>query len=769
MPTDASFRFSTYLTLALACVVLGYAEYELLPEVAVFAALAVAALGGLYFLESRVAFLSIPAANRLGMAVGLFYLMWAAYRIKRELDAPEFMNTGWHMFVVAMCGPLVMLLIVAKVARGDKHAGDYWALHGIALAGVGLAAALAEQPVCFALVGLYLAAAVWSLTLLHLGRARGAIPPVPGGRPPATKAVAVSADPTGHRTDLRPALLWAVVAVAVAVPLYLITPRSEASKADFGKPRIEIGYAADQMVDLNRTGPLTANAETAFAFTATHADGTPKTDVNPDQRWRGKSLRLYSGGKWEPIDNPPLSISHASGAWRPGEGSRLSKRTDEWVPPNLGPGQFTIAFDVPARLGTAFVADPVVWAPGQPPPLAFLAGGAPHGWLPVADGTFFWEPDPRARSAPREYIQTYRTQEDPDVSPPFRFADPRFETALVPLRFNRVPRVKEYADRVLNDLIRAGELPADCREERSLLPKPEHRDAIARTFAAHLATTPDLQYTTDLKRENLKVDPIEDFLFHTKAGHCERFAGALVLMLRSQGIPAAYVLGFKGCEHDENGKYVVKQEHAHAWVEALVPRPGEPVQPGEPLSRVYQWRSLDPTPGAAQTPDATDLGWLSKANTWTESRFREYVTNYTPEQRHKALAEFAAGLVRTRTLAGIATVIALVFAVRLARRRLARRANPPAAVPEAARWFGELVALLAAHGMVPAPGDTAREFAATAATALRQKPACGATADVPLAWADVYYQDRFGGVPPSDAQQAELETGLVALRLALAQ
>ena len=51
-----------------------------------FAALSVLGLGVLYFLESRVAFLSIPAANRLGMAIGIVYLAWAAYRIKRELD-----------------------------------------------------------------------------------------------------------------------------------------------------------------------------------------------------------------------------------------------------------------------------------------------------------------------------------------------------------------------------------------------------------------------------------------------------------------------------------------------------------------------------------------------------------------------------------------------------------------------------------------------------------------------------------------------------------
>src|SRR4051794_16170006 len=102
MPTDASFRFSTYLTLALACVALGYAEAPLLPEVAAFAALAVVALGVMYFLESRVAFLSVPAANRLGLGVGVVYLTWAAYRIwatyrlEREAGTSEFIDLGWH-------------------------------------------------------------------------------------------------------------------------------------------------------------------------------------------------------------------------------------------------------------------------------------------------------------------------------------------------------------------------------------------------------------------------------------------------------------------------------------------------------------------------------------------------------------------------------------------------------------------------------------------------------------------------------------------------
>ena len=312
---------------------------------------------------------------------------------------------------------------------------------------------------------------------------------------------------------------------------------------------------------------------------------------------------------------------------------------DVWTPPNLGPGQFTINFDVPARLRGALVADPVLWAADQPPPLAVLTDNGPRGWLPVSDGTFFWEPSMRVRGAPRRYLQVYCKQEDPDASPPFHFTERNFEIALAPLRNNPVPRVKEYADNVLDDLIRAGEVPADCRDEngRSLLPKPKYRDLIARKFTAYLATTPTLRYTTDLRRENMRVDPLEDFLYYTKSGHCERYAGALVLMLRSQGIPAVYVLGFKGCEPEgDAGHYIVRQEHAHAWVEALVPKPGVPMRAGDPRSVMCISGGASIRRPAGPPRKTRTRAGFTQANAWMETQFQDYVTNYTPEQRQKA-------------------------------------------------------------------------------------------------------------------------------------
>lgn len=77
--------------------------------------------------------------------------------------------------------------------------------------------------------------------------------------------------------------------------------------------------------------------------------------------------------------------------------------------------------------------------------------------------------------------------------------------------------------------------------------------------------------------------PLEAFLFEHQSGHCELFASAMVLMLRGEGIPARLVAGFLDAEHNPlQGYYIVRQDNAHAWVEAYTPERG--------------WRVYDPTP-----------------------------------------------------------------------------------------------------------------------------------------------------------------------------
>jgi protein-glutamine gamma-glutamyltransferase len=285
MPTDSTFRASTYLTFALACVCIWYAEWETLPEIGLVAGGAIVALVVLFRLETRVELLSIPAASRLGVILGLLSILWGTGRLLWERQNNKLQNVTWVLMGVMMFGVVLISLMPAKLARREKHAGDYWFLHGIALVIVIVAGAIAEDTICFMLIILYAGTAVWSLSLFHLRQASGSILSAPGERssPAMGSVIATSVRQLG----IRQAIGIVAFTSLLAVPLYLITPRSTATKLTFDQSRIEIGFNADQMTDLNQTGDLKSNDAAAFEVEA-EVDGHPVSNLAPNQRWRGQ-------------------------------------------------------------------------------------------------------------------------------------------------------------------------------------------------------------------------------------------------------------------------------------------------------------------------------------------------------------------------------------------------------------------------------------------------------------------------------------------------
>ncbi len=91
-------------------------------------------------------------------------------------------------------------------------------------------------------------------------------------------------------------------------------------------------------------------------------------------------------------------------------------------------------------------------------------------------------------------------------------------------------------------------------------------------------------------------DPVINFLLNARKGHCELFATATVLLLRSRGIPARYVTGFICEEKHPSGNYFVSRiGNAHAWVEAYPRDKGH-------------WELVEPTP-ASGIPTGADKKW----------------------------------------------------------------------------------------------------------------------------------------------------------------
>ncbi len=131
------------------------------------------------------------------------------------------------------------------------------------------------------------------------------------------------------------------------------------------------------------------------------------------------------------------------------------------------------------------------------------------------------------------------------------------------------------------------------------------------------------RYTLDVKPHGEK-NPIEDFLFVQKAGYCEYYATAMVVMLRSIGIPARLVTGFLQGEWNEIGGYfTVRQKDAHSWVEAYLPRSG--------------WVTFDPTPAILIEDQRTALSLLSKYIDSIRLRWDRYIINYSLKDQTEAI------------------------------------------------------------------------------------------------------------------------------------
>jgi transglutaminase-like putative cysteine protease len=335
----------------------------------------------------------------------------------------------------------------------------------------------------------------------------------------------------------------------------------------------------------------------------------------------------------------------------------------------------------------------------------------------------------------------------------------------------------------------------------------EDRVGRARYIEQQLAASGRFKYSLARQPRNPGIDLIEDFLTEHPEGHCEYFATALTLMLRSQGIPARMVLGFKSDEwNDLGGYYQVRQLHAHAWVEAYL----EPSQiPPDllhgkdywPWSRWGGWLQLDPTPASAINDQAA--GWLAplrRGMQWLDFAWSHYIVELNCERQRNAIYRPIADAVRTiaqrmsspdwwravfhairgalqtsgvrgiaswllltlSTLAGLALLAILGRLVWLLGRRLrtlwlGNHAAPGGRRRVEVEFYRRFENLVARRGMVRPPGQTQREFAAAVGNRLAEAVGPCPLASLPELIAEAYYRVRFGrqGLDNSQAQAVE--------------
>ncbi len=752
MALERWFRLSQYLTLGVACAALVFAETSFLPELQMCLAPVLALLFLAWWVDGRW---GLPnwGANLLGLFIAVGGLSWLAM----QLSDNDFVlaHLPLHLALLPYMGPLSMAALLVKVFR-RRDAGHFWHLQGWGLLQIILGCLLDGGPAFGALMAAYLASDLICLALHY----RLSTPRVTSDCPSyGPKAAVFQSLPDGRSSEGRSLLAftlrWTLLIFTPALLLFLLTPRRDnwtwepLSRLRSGYSRGRPQGVRDEM-NLNNTGRVELDDGVALYVTAVDAAGQPKLDLPADQRWRGSILDWYDHGKWTTMYQRPMH-------WR----LMRPRRSGQSKLPDFGPGQFFLSFTVPSRQsGGLVLAEPIRFGPSDARlPVLSLNDENHESRRLFAEfsGTVL----PQVFSNPQHehrYRQVVPACDDPSRAPA-EIAWPMEEIQLLTtLPSSLYAPLQDWTVDLLRRLSRHPRyhLPANVRAALASPPDPflidrNHWEAVARVLTNYLAHSGEYTYTLEITRHNRSIDPILDFLINTKQGHCERYAAALTLMLRSVGIPARVVKGFRGCDNQGDGQYVVRHSYAHAWVEVLVPHAS---------GFSYDWLTLDATPpGPTAFVHHAPIVYL-----WEEAQhfclqwWRALIVEYDGDQQ----ADLWDKLMSNRSLSLLGKLVLLVpaFAAALAAWLFLRRLRSPlraSRIRGDAAFYTRLVRILTRYtSLRPTREQTPREYGAAAQRFLQARPTMAALANVPIHIVELFYRVRFGGRPLSEGEHQQV-------------
>jgi transglutaminase-like putative cysteine protease len=488
--------------------------------------------------------------------------------------------------------------------------------------------------------------------------------------------------------------------LAVATPAIVLLVLLGAAGIFFVLPRISSGYLSaytpdgqlttgfSDMVQLGTIGEIQQSSAVVMHI---QVDGDKSGGF--DLKWRGVTLSSFDGRTWSTAHEQYIAPRLPDGRfvlWQPDAGAPARKTSR--------PVRYRVLME-PMRTNVFFLAATPQTLEGNYSMVALDGGGAVYDLdseHPVsrygAISNLYQPSADDLRSATGVYpsqISSVYLQLAPGLDP-------------------RIPRLAETTT-------------------------PSAKTSFDKAVAMEAYLRTNFGYTLQLPR-TVQKDPLANFLFERKQGHCEYFASSMAVMLRTLQIPSRVVNGFRTGDFNElTSQYLVRSSNAHSWVEAYFPG--------------YGWISFDPTPAAPMTAPA---GWRrtmmymdAMASFW-----REWVISYdlshqrtlgqvaarggrwwidslrSWSQRH--YQALLAGARRTQgaaalkphrwTAMGVLITLTLVLALNTGRLRRLLQRRGVAARPErsprlaATIWYGRMTRMIARRGWLKSPAQTPQEF-----------------------------------------------------------
>lgn len=716
------FRLTSYATVAAAALALFVAGGVGVWLAVAFALVALAGWkleGTRWQLSERIALLVILAS------LPLFYFDW---RILTPYLQIEFLETGRRASVeVTVLAHLILFLSAIKLLqiKGDR---DWFFLYLISFFEILLPAGLTSGPAFLVTLVLYLLCALSTVVAFEIQKARRKVT--------ATQTrLLVPPDSTLFRK--LPMRLWRrryletrrlplvsvgllILIVLLALPFFLIAPRTASSALKRGGSGLSGFIGFSDNVTLGEIGRLKGNDEIFMHVRVEKSNGIPAGGL----RWRGVALDTFSGRAWKksPAAERFEKKESDRGFFQLGTTEDVGRLTAQTV--------FLEPVDTPVLFGA--------------PRIVALQGRLPFVRID-SEGAIQTRPHDQERVV-------YKVHSDTSEPPANVLREDKLEYLVPAARYLELP---------------SGLDPRIEKLARGVTERAGARNGYDQAKAIETYLRENYAYSLDLKAGG--PEPLADFLFRVRAGHCEYFATAMAVMLRTQGIGSRVVNGFLPGEYnDAAGAFTVRQSDAHSWVEAYFPR-------------TNSWVTFDPTPAAGRTArERTGLaGQLSKYSEALELIWFQYVVGYDKQEQHSLATTLREGLLDMRRSAAsrwgrmrgalpvaipailtislsLGAVLAALFLTPRIRRlgwRQGLKVWTSSRAPESSRvdFYRRLMAALEKRGAKREPYQTPLEFASAVGI------------DEARAITHAYNRVRFGAARLSASERREIEQLLSGL------
>ncbi|HEV2836344.1 MAG TPA: DUF3488 and transglutaminase-like domain-containing protein [Pyrinomonadaceae bacterium] len=655
--------------------------------------------------------------ERIGLAIvllsiPLFYLDW---HYQKQLGEPA------ERLGVTALAHLIVFLSAVKLLQVKKDR-DWVFLYLISFFEVLLAAGLSFSPVFLGTLTLYLLCGLSAVTAFEIQKARRSLHY-------AETRLLVPPDSRVFRKGRRSlrsteaarlplvALALLILIFTLALPLFLIAPRSGAAALTRSGGGLSNFIGFSENVTLGQIGTL--KQDDGLVMRVRLDSGDPPGGL----RWRGVALDEFTGMGWKKSADARRSdtVVERAGFYRLGTTEALHRLTTQTF------------FLEPLESSVLFAAPRVV---------------ALQGDLQVirvdAEGTI------QSRRHDFERIM-YKAISDTDEPSPEQL---RRDMRPYPAEIRRYLQLPDTLD------------PRVVQLARTMLLESQARNRYDAAKAIEWQLQRDFGYSLQMKAGG--ADPLSDFLFNVKTGHCEYFSTAMAVLLRTHGVAARVVNGFLPGEYNETaGAYTVRQSDAHSWVEVYFPE-------------TDSWVTFDPTPSAGRI-EPVRTGFTAHLQKYLEAMelvWFQYVVGYD-KQEQRSLATslhnqiFDYGRMVSNMLATIRSyltrnvlmvvvgvlvlIVGLTFVI-FGKRvwKFLRWGGAGATIEEGrtysnVQFYKKLLEVMEQRGVLREKDQTPLEFAGK----LRSAEALIVTR--------AYNRVRYGGEPLSNAEKREVERALIVL------